>query len=146
MTKQEVQTALGLAAVVFIALLAIGCGTDSPTAPTEAAPPPVTIADADALAAASSGAMPDIRNTQPGAEHSIAILLRDATPYGYWRKQRIDARVTAGVRLDGGVLRVRLGAVRQSARSHRRPVNPGFVQGVELSPSASRAGDSRARG
>ena len=33
LTKQEVQTALGLVAVVFITLLAIGCADDGPTAP-----------------------------------------------------------------------------------------------------------------
>ena len=103
LTKQEVQTSLGLVAVVFITLLAIGCGTDSPTAPT---PAPVdhtsqSAAGAGPAVSPAPGAVPDIRNAQPAAEHSIVITLRDVTPYGYWRKQRIDARLSGGVRLDG---------------------------------------------
>ena len=96
LTKPEVQTSLGLVAVVFITLLAIGCGTDSPTAPSPAPVDHAGIADAGSP---TQGPMPDIRTAQPPA--GIAILLRDATPYGYWRKQRIDARLSGGVRLDG---------------------------------------------
>ena len=122
LTKLEAQTALGLVAVVCIMLLGLACVTDSPTAPSPAPVDHAGIADAGSP---TQGPMPDIRTAQPPA--GIVITLRDVTPYGYWRKQRIDARVTAGVRSRRCVLRVR--------RRSRPPIRA----------SASRAGQSRCR-